>query len=179
MLISCPSDARTPVWLVVLGNYGSWQVSCGQCMGCLLTYPTDLHRYKLTPTQHLLLCEKTFVLPHEQNAACIALEQNAVYSLEQNTIYIAPCVKCCLHSPSWGKSSWQFCERTNYIHYIFCSELQSNKLVWSRPDILHHIVHFTLFIFESESFLLWRQWGKSFSPCDSNQSVLIILQCLW
>ena len=32
-------------------KYRSWRVSFSPCIGCLLKYPIDLHRYKLTPTQ--------------------------------------------------------------------------------------------------------------------------------
>ena len=47
----------------VIDLYISWQISCGQCIGCLLRYPTDLHRYKLTPTQTSFCCAKKPLCP--------------------------------------------------------------------------------------------------------------------
>ena len=37
-------------------KYRGWQVPCGQCIGCPLKYPTDLLKYKLTPTQTSFRC---------------------------------------------------------------------------------------------------------------------------
>ncbi len=59
-----------------LGKHRSWRVPCSPCIGCLLKYPTDLHRYKLTPTQTFFsLREKAF-------SACGYQKKSVVYETE-------------------------------------------------------------------------------------------------